>query len=396
MAKARSGSVTYDARRKRWLARFDPVDPETGKQRTYKRWRLTKNEAEAARRELIRDYEKRPAALTSETITFERLAEEFKLRRLVAARYVGDRKIAGRRELSAPTTWFNRAKEYFGSRRLSRITHADIERYKIHLAELPSRTSGGQRSIAALNRELEFLRTVLNFAIENHWLERNPFNASKGRALIERGAETKRDRFPTFGEELALLQVCVGEGPRGREHLRHVLIVAADTGLRRGELVTLEPGDLDFQKGLISLRARNAKTNRARQVPMTRRARHSLAWLVSQHEGGPLFGVINVKRSFATACRLAGVEGLHLHDFRHAFVTRAILAGIPLAVVLKASGHQSEEWKRYLNVTPDQLRGLLAPRPTQSREEVKTFALDVMRQLRDALGYTELEKLFDA
>jgi integrase len=140
-------------------------------------------------------------------------------------------------------------------------------------------------------------------------------------------------------------------------HLRAVLIIAADSELRRNELFTLSwrEKDIDFDKRLIRLRAINAKWNKARTIPMTQRAYEELLKLKEQYgdyPSGLVFGGIKeVKRSFNTACRLTGIEDLHKHDLRHAFVTRSILARIPPAVVLKASGHSSDEWKRYLNVT---------------------------------------------
>jgi hypothetical protein len=100
-----------------------------------------------------------------------------------------------------------------------------------------------------------------------------------------------------------------------------------------------------------------------------------------------------VKRSFGTACRLNVIKDLHFHDQRHAFVSRPILAGVPPAVVLKASGHASEEWKRYLNMTPDQLQNLFSPREGQDAGEVKAYGLDVLRQLRETLGYSEIANL---
>lgn len=75
-------------------------------------------------------------------------------------------------------------------------------------------------------------------------------------------------------------------------------------------------------------------------------------------------------------------------------MSRGILAGIPQAVILKASGHSSEEWKRYLNVTPEQLRRLLEPIGEQTIDEVKEYARTVMRGLREAMQYEEIEKLF--
>jgi hypothetical protein len=54
-------------------------------------------------------------------------------------------------------------------------------------------------------------------------------------------------------------------------------------------------------------------------------------------------------------------------------------------VVLKASGHSSEEWKRYLNVTPDMLQDLFTPRAGQDGEAVKAYGIEIMRQLTEAL-----------
>jgi integrase len=80
-----------------------------------------------------------------------------------------------------------------------------------------------------------------------------------------------------------------------------------------------------------------------------------------ENDGFVFGGLTEFKRAFKTLRKQAGIEDLNFHDLRHAFVTRGILAGIPQAMILKASGHSSEEWKRYLNVTPDQLRRLLDP-----------------------------------
>jgi hypothetical protein len=81
-------------------------------------------------------------------------------------------------------------------------------------------------------------------------------------------------------------------------------------------------------------------------------------------------GLKEVKRSFGTACRANKIQDLRKHDFRHAFVSRSILAGIPPAVALKASGHASDEWKRYLNMTPDQLQNLFIPLEGQTKDPV--------------------------
>jgi integrase len=241
---------------------------------------------------------------------------------------------------------------------------------------------------------LEVLRRVLNYAVTNRKLGSNPFNAGTATPLIQRKVETRRERIPTFGEEMALLETCVGR----RAHLAHVIVIASDTGLRRNELLSLAwREDIDFAKNLINIRAINAKSNVPRSIPMTRRVHDRLKELynlISNDSSGLVFGGLrDVKKSFGTACDMKVITDLHLHDFRHAFVTRTILAGIPPAIVLKASGHSSEEWKRYLNVTPDVLRGLLEPLPGQDAEAVRAYGLNALKQLTEALGYVWREEL---
>jgi integrase len=295
--------------------------------------------------------------------------------------------------LGAPKTWLKSFREYFGKKKLAAIKHSDLEDFKSHLADKPTR-SGGQRELATINRELEFLRRMLNFAVTNGYLQQNPFHAGKGRSIIDKSGENERERWPTFGEEIALLAQCVGR----RKYLAAPLIVAVDTGLRENELLTLEITDLDFEYGVIKLKAENAKNGRARQIPMTERVKAHLSALCDDenNETDLVFGKIrNQQHAWEAARENAGVEDLTWHDLRHAFVSRSILAGIPPAAVLKASGHASDEWKRYLNMTPDQLRKLLLPLAGQTQDEVRRYAATVMRGLRDALHYDKIEKIFE-
>ena len=408
--KSATGYVFFDEKKKRWVARFSPIDPETGRQKEVKRYCLTKNEARKRLDELKKKFEKSGIkSVNADKATFATLAEKFKKERLVPAVYLGERKVAGRRDLSSPEGWLRQLLFFFGPAKLNEITRGRIEQFKLWLIKLPARSrivekedgelevipnpKGKQRKIESINRPMELLRVMLNYAVDERMIapDQNPFSQRSTRALIERTAETKRERFPTFGEELALINYCDKPGPRGNEHLRAVLIIAADTGLRENELFTLEKRDIDFGTGVINVRAINAKTNRPRTIPMTRRVKEEMARLVKLSDEDLIFGGLKeVKRSFGTACRASKIKDLRKHDFRHAFVSRSILAGIPPAVALKASGHASDEWKRYLNMTPDQLQNLFVPLEGQTAEEVKTYGLDVLRQLREALVYTDI------
>jgi integrase len=56
-----------------------------------------------------------------------------------------------------------------------------------------------------------------------------------------------------------------------------------------------------------------------------------------------------LKRSFATACRRAGIKGLRFHDLRHTAATRMIESGVNIVTVSNMLGHSdiSLTVKRY-------------------------------------------------
>jgi integrase len=58
-----------------------------------------------------------------------------------------------------------------------------------------------------------------------------------GDSLISVADERKRERIITRDEELRLLSAC---DDRWRRHLRPIVICALDTGMRRGEILSLK------------------------------------------------------------------------------------------------------------------------------------------------------------
>jgi integrase len=408
--KPRTGTVFLSERYGRYVAKLSATHPITQKIKQWERHAETSREAHNKLTELkvLADewiQNEAPESLDPAQMTFDDLAKIFETKKLIPAEYVAGVKVAGRRELSSPKGWLTDLKDFFKKKKIRSIKFSDLEDLKLYLVRRKTKF-GGQRSVASINRELEFCRTVLNFGVTNGYLKKNPFRDGTGKPLIDRQGETKRERFPTFGEELALLKQCVDY----RDHLESPLIIAVDTGLRQNEMFTLEIRDLDFKHGVIKLRKENAKSNRDRDIPMTARVRLQFHRLLEQKkeqakvrreegiettENKLVFdGFHDPRHAWSGAKKYAKVTNLNWHDLRHAFVSRSILAGIPPAVVLKASGHASEEWKRYLNTTPDQLRGLLAPLDGQTAEDVKLYAAQVMRGLRDAMRYEEIEQIF--
>ena len=129
---------------------------------------------------------------------------------------------------------------------------------------------------------------------------------------------------------------------------------------------------------LIRVRAINSKTNRPREVAMTARLYDELLKLSEKPFGESVFGLqSNVKRSFGSACKEAGIEGLRFHDLRHTCVTRLIEAGMQHTEAMKVSGHTTLSMlNRYLNVNLD----------TSRRAADALDALRAQREAEDAGG----------
>jgi integrase len=307
--------------------------------------RSAKRAVDEMRRELEEHGED---TLRSDKLTFSELSTVYAEQKILPAKYSNGVKVSGRRSLIPVRSSLKTLQRYFGTKPIRTIKGADIERFKQTRLKTPT-TYGGQRKIASVNRELELLRTILNYAVQNEWLLRNPFTLTKG--TISKAAEVERDRILSTEEESRLLDACNGR----RKHLRPLLICALDTAMRRGEIFRMRWADVSFATSEILIPQTNTKTEEARTVGITRRLRQELEnlWSYSpKRQDGLVFGVTNtIKTAFKSLCEDAGVSGFRFHDCRHTATTRMIMAGCSHTEVMKITGHsQLKTFLRYLNV----------------------------------------------
>ncbi len=258
-----------------------------------------------------------PSVFNSEKMTFADLLAEYR-----------------RTHQDKPRWYLEPLDQYFGGRRIRSITYGDLKRFK-QSREAVTKPDGEPRKPATINREMEQLRGVLLLAVRHGWLLRNPFQA--GPPLMVKSEEEHRDRVPTPFEEARLLAVCIPP----REHLRPLIIATRDTGLRKSALLSLSWADVDLQNGLLLVPRGNQYKRRPKMIAMTARLRAELERMrAGADREAKIFGSMkDFKRSYATACRLAGIEGLRFNDWRHGFATDLLEAGIPERIAMKAMGH---------------------------------------------------------
>ena len=158
-----------------------------------------------------------------------------------------------------------------------------------------------------------------------------------------------RLRFLTEDEEESLLSRCKG-------YLLAILITALNTGMRKGEILSLRWTQI--RNGFIYLS--KTKTNEGRQIPINDTL-NSLFQSLPRHiksdyvfcdkDGKPYQ---EVKRSFNTALRKAGIEEFRFHDIRHSFASRLVMRGAGLKAVQELLGHKDIKMTlRYSHLSED-------------------------------------------
>lgn len=348
MGRPRTGSIRV-ASDGQIFARVTYND-EFGKRRDIKRKAYSRTHARQLIKEMLREIEDRgERSLDSSRLTFAQLAKHYKERYCTPARYIESRKITGLRSHVEVKRIVEILANHFGSKRLRSITHGDVLQLRsqrldtiVKFKNVPPR----QRSIATVNRELTVLRRMFSIAHREGWILRHPFSGSD--TIISSSDEVKRTRIVSRVEEALLLDAC----DENRSKLRPIIICALDTGMRRGEILSLRWRDVDLQSRRINIQALNTKTLRARSLPVSARLLAELEKLPQRDPATRVFGVTDtVKRSWATAKRIAGITDLKFHDLRHTCATRLVQGGLPIAEVSRILGHTSVVTTfRYANV----------------------------------------------
>ena len=300
------------------------------------------------------------------TRTFSDLATHYETNYLKPPVWHDGRKVEGMRSYQKARSALRALKAAFDENPLSDIGWPDLAKFKSDRLRAPvvikHRKPRGssptvregssvieyeyvtrQRSMASVQQPLKLARRMFNVAMRLGWITENPFN--RGDALIVISHERKRMRILSRVEEAKLLSFCTGK----RGYLADAIVCALDTALRQNEQLTLSITDVYLERRLIRVRARNAKIEEERVVPVPARLAEVLERLIEQSSGGRLFPpgtATRIKRNFALVCRLAGIENFRWHDLRHTATMRMLDAIKEPAKVMKITGHK--QWATFM------------------------------------------------
>lgn len=146
------------------------------------------------------------------------------------------------------------------------------------------------------------------------------------------------------------------------DHLKPLVILSINTGLRRGELFDLDWSNVDLERRILTVAGTTAKSKRTRHVPLNREATLVLqSWraqsdkaegLVFVNDAGQRFDRVN--SSWRRLLKDASISGFRWHDMRHHFASRLVMGGVDLNAVRELLGHSDYAMTlRYAHLAPE-------------------------------------------
>jgi integrase len=208
---------------------------------------------------------------------------------------------------------------YFGDLYIDEIRNYHVSEYrKLRMQE----KAANKKDLVApstINRELGLLRNMLNMASEWHELELKPLK-------IEMAKEEQKERILSEQEIRLLID-------NAEPTLRHLILVALNSGMRKSEILNLEWNQVNLDEGFITLIARKTKSRKIRRIPLNR-SLHELFHKLQLCRNGnqyvfenPKTGkpIVDFKRSWKSLLKRLGITGVRFHDLRHTFATYALL-----------------------------------------------------------------------
>jgi len=252
----------------------------------------------------------------------------------------------------------------FGLKKVSEITHSNIEALHREMRETPYRA----------NRVVALLSKMFNLAIK--WGMRSD-NPAKG---IERYQELKRERYLRPDEIARLGDVLAGHPNRASANAVRMLLL---TGARRGEVLSATWDQVDFDDGVWTKPGAQTKQKTKHRIPLSpqalrllteikaeadenadvRRRKAKAAGRIAKQSPFIFPGkdgqkhLTDVKNFWASACAQAEIEGARLHDLRHTYAS--LLAGdnLSLPIIGALLGHtQPATTARYAHLLDKPLR----------------------------------------
>jgi len=274
-----------------------------------------------------------------------------------------------------------RAFKSFWETDVTQITLAQLEQWRTQEKK--------KRGIKAssLNREVTALKAALNWGVTMEIIEKTPMSKFKPlkevdsrkivrylsddersrlmKALDDREAKMRQERKSHNEWLKARGEAAMPEHKYFADHLKPMILISLNTGIRQNALFSLEWRDINFDEGSLFLRADTAKNSKESYIPMNDIVLEVLrSWREQSHPTksnalvfpSPKNGkkLDNCRKSWDALLKKAEIENFRWHDMRHDFASQLVMRGVDLNTVRELLGHADMKMTlRYAHLAPE-------------------------------------------
>jgi len=147
--------------------------------------------------------------------------------------------------------------------------------------------------------------------------------------------------------------------------LTTIVLLALNTGMRKGEIFNLDWRDVDLVGAQVTVRGEGAKSGQTRYIPLNSEAVDVLtSWraTTTQPDGYVFPGrgdsddgrLDDVKKAWLPVVKAAKLQMFRFHDLRHSFASKLVMAGVDLNTVRELLGHADLKMTlRYSHLAPE-------------------------------------------
>jgi len=264
----------------------------------------------------------------------------------------------------------NQLKARFGPLPLRRFDTRLVEAYQYE------RLKGGKKRLkteevvankpSTINRHIATLKHMFTKAVEWDMVEEETLKRVRRVKMLEEN--NRRLRYLSKDECQALIDACA-------DHLKPIVLTALNTGMRKGEILSLKWENVDLTHGFILLE--HTKNGERREIPINATVRATLEGLFKGTPEKPrridipyvfyrtvedtsngerkttCSPYVRIQRGFNNACRKAKIRDFRFHDLRHCFASHLVMSGIDLTTVKELLGHKTLTMTlRYAHLAP--------------------------------------------
>ena len=214
---------------------------------------------------------------------------------------------------------------------------------------------GKQRSNSTVVRYLSSLSHAFTIAIELEWMRENPIKK------ISKPKESQgRTRFLDEQEKDLLLKAC---HEIDFNILYPVVVLALSTGMRKGEILDLKKGNVDWSNKRILIET--SKNGESRFVPLIGHAEELIVTKVKGHDPNSYLFTSKkhpsekayIRKHWEAALKKANLNNFRFHDLRHTAASYLAMSGANAMEIALFLGHKTLHCtKRYTHFSKGHLQ----------------------------------------